>query len=650
MTIYRHFASGLVAAALALACSVLEARAATILTNWMPHGGPSGVHAVACSVDGTKLVAAGSSSEGGDWGIYTSTNSGLTWTTTSAPTNSWMSVASSADGTKLVAAAYLGFGSDGFIYTSTNSGLTWTPTSAPANSWASVASSADGTKLVAAANLYYGDGLIYASTNSGLTWTPANAPSNYWTSVASSADGTKWVAAGALIYSSANSGLTWATASAPANSWSSVASSADGTKLVAAAALLYYQLYSDGLIYTSTNSGLTWTPTGASTNVWTSVASSADGTKLVAAAPVSNGGDGFIYASTNSGLTWTPAGAPRAPWSCVVSSSDGTKLAAVFPGGMIYTYPAESQTLATPALTWTSPAAITYGTALSSNQLNATVSVPGSFAYTPPSGTVLHAGANTLSVIFTPTDTVDYSSAATSVSLVVLSAPLTVTAANASRAYGQTNPVFTGTLTGVTNWDNITATYGCSATTSSPAGTYAIVPSLADPNGRLVNYSAVTNNGTLTVIAAAPLLTWTSPAAITYGTPLSSNQLNATANVLGTFAYNPTNGVVLNTGTNILTVIFTPTDTLDYTSAIGTVSLVVWPAPPKFQSMTGAGGGFSFTWSTAPGWTYQVQYKTNLSQPGWLNLGSAMVATNAAMTAADATTNSSRFYRAVLLP
>ena len=63
---------------------------------------------------------------------------------------------------------------------------------------------------------------------------------------------------------------------------------------------------------------------------------------------------------------------------------------------------------ATPAITWPTPAAITYGTALSATQLNATGrrSVPGTFVYTPASGTVLGAGVGqTLSVTFTPTDT-----------------------------------------------------------------------------------------------------------------------------------------------------------------------------------------------------------------------------------------------------
>jgi hypothetical protein len=155
-------------------------------------------------------------------------------------------------------------------------------------------------------------------------------------------------------------------------------------------------------------------------------------------------------------------------------------------------------------ITWTNPAPMIYGTALSSNQLDAIPSVAGSLAYTPTNGTVLDTGTNALFVVFTPTDPVDYSSLTDSVNLVVSPAPLTVTAANASRPYGQTNPVFTGTITGVTNGDNITAIYSCSATAGSPVGTYPIVPSLVDPNDRQTNYTVSLVNGTLTVGETTP--------------------------------------------------------------------------------------------------------------------------------------------------
>ncbi|HEY1939352.1 MAG TPA: MBG domain-containing protein [Candidatus Angelobacter sp.] len=87
-------------------------------------------------------------------------------------------------------------------------------------------------------------------------------------------------------------------------------------------------------------------------------------------------------------------------------------------------------------------------------------------------------------------------------SLTISPSPLTVTANNATRAFGAPNPVFTGTIVGIKNADNITATYSTPATASSPAGTYPIIPALVDPTGKLSNYSVTINNGTLTVTTA----------------------------------------------------------------------------------------------------------------------------------------------------
>jgi hypothetical protein len=251
---------------------------------------------------------------------------------------------------------------------------------------------------------------------------------------------------------------------------------------------------------------------------------------------------------------------------------------------------------AAPLLSWTAPSAVTYGAALGSSQLNATANVPGSFAYDPSAGTVLNAGTNVLSVIFTPADTVDYSNATNSVSLVVAPAPLTVTASNATRAYAQANPGFTGSITGVQTGDNITATYSCGATSNSPVGPYPITPALVDPNNRQTNYTVSLSNGTLTVSMAAPLLSWSAPSAVTYPTTLDSNQLDATANVPGSFDYNPSAGTVLGPGTNTLSVLFTPADTVDYSSATGNVSLVVSLAPIALNIQL-AGDNVVLTWN-----------------------------------------------------
>ena len=126
--------------------------------------------------------------------IYTSTNSGATWSSTSSPSLWWSSVASSADGTKLVAGVG-GVGDiTGPIYKSSNSGATWTRTSAPIDAWSSLASSADGTKLVAGVGRGDITGLVYFSFDSGATWTPSSVPRDYWNFLAMSSDGTKCVA------------------------------------------------------------------------------------------------------------------------------------------------------------------------------------------------------------------------------------------------------------------------------------------------------------------------------------------------------------------------------------------------------------------------------------------------------------------------
>jgi hypothetical protein len=83
-----------------------------------------------------------------------------------------------------------------------------------------------------------------------------------------------------------------------------------------------------------------------------------------------------------------------------------------------------------------------------------------------------------LGVVFTPTDAVDYNRVTQYASLTVAKAPLAVTAHNAARAYGQANPAFTGTITGLQGLDNIMADYTCAAVPASPPGDYAIVPSL----------------------------------------------------------------------------------------------------------------------------------------------------------------------------
>jgi hypothetical protein len=110
-----------------------------------------------------------------------------------------------------------------------------------------------------------------------------------------------------------------------------------------------------------------------------------------------------------------------------------------------------------------------------------------------------------ITFVFNPTDTNDYTSVTDSFPWVVSPALLSASAAKAAMMAGQAPPAFTGTLLGVVNGDNITASYNCSDPdlSNSVPGTYAIVPTLNDPNGRLPNYTVNINDGTLTVSAGA---------------------------------------------------------------------------------------------------------------------------------------------------
>lgn len=76
-------------------------------------------------------------------------------------------------------------------------------------------------------------------------------------------------------------------------------------------------------------------------------------------------------------------------------------------------------TKANPAITWTTPVAINVGTALSSAQLNATTTMPGTLTYSPVLGTVPAAGSQTLSATFVPTDSAHYATVTSTVTLQV---------------------------------------------------------------------------------------------------------------------------------------------------------------------------------------------------------------------------------------
>ncbi len=242
----------------------------------------------------------------------------------------------------------------------------------------------------------------------------------------------------------------------------------------------------------------------------------------------------------------------------------------------------------TPVITWATPAAITYGTALSSTQLDASASVSGVFAYTPASGSTPAAGSDTLSVVFTPTDTTDYAATTATVNLTVNQAIPTVTwTTPAAITYGT---ALSATQLDATASTAGTFVYAPASGTVLTAGFQTLHVTFTPTDA--VDYTTATGTTTLTVDAAAPVITWATPAAITYGTALSGAQLDATASVPGTFVYTPAAGIVLGAGSKVLDVTFSPTDAVDYTSASAGVFLTVNKATPVI------------TWATPAAITY----------------------------------------------
>jgi sugar lactone lactonase YvrE len=235
-----------------------------------------------------------------------------------------------------------------------------------------------------------------------------------------------------------------------------------------------------------------------------------------------------------------------------------------------------SVTKAASTVSWGVPAAITYGTPLSSAQLDTTASVPGTFVYTPTLGAVEPGGADKLSVTFTPMDTVDYSTITTSVMLQVNPSTPTINwTTPAAIAYGTALTATQLNATATYNGSSVPGTFTYTPAKGAVLGAGSQALSVSFTPNNTTNYLGGSASVTLQVNPATPKIAWARPAAIVYGTALSAAQLDATSSVPGTFVYSPAVGAILNAGTQSLSVTFTPTDTVDYLTAADVVTITV---------------------------------------------------------------------------
>jgi hypothetical protein len=241
--------------------------------------------------------------------------------------------------------------------------------------------------------------------------------------------------------------------------------------------------------------------------------------------------------------------------------------------------------------------------------------------------------------------------------LTVTAAPLTVAVNSSSRAYGATNPIFSGTITGLLNADNITATYACAATPSSTVGTYSITPTLADPDGKLSNYTLISSNGTLSVTRAGLTVT-ANNASRTYGAanPVFTGAITGIQNndaITATYASTATTSSPPGTYP-IVPSLADPGNRLpNYDVTVNNGALTVTGAGvPTILSIVASGKtNIVITWSALSNSVYRVQYKSALAGTNWISLTPDVVATGSTASFTDHPgTNSQRFYRVLMNP
>jgi hypothetical protein len=328
---------------LALTSLVFTTASAQIGGVWSPAGLSASASWAFCASSSNGVICAATCvNPPASRGLYTSTDSGATWTLRNTNFYESVAVAITSNGPMLGAITnYSSDSLDGEVCFSMDLGITWTNTGIVAGGdFTSLTCSPDGKTWMAC----YSRGGSHLSTNFGVTWTPISPPAGAADSqtVCCSSDGTILAADndgqdGVSI--SVNSGATWTESFTTSdNYWTDIAMSTNGQTIIGSTEYDYDSDPNDGraLVFFSTNGGTNWTSLNYFAGFWNAVAVSADGQTMVAASIVYDVGGGFpgdvpglILTSTNSGQTWTFAPLPNTYWATVAVSGDGSTLLAL---------------------------------------------------------------------------------------------------------------------------------------------------------------------------------------------------------------------------------------------------------------------------------------------------------------------------------
>jgi uncharacterized repeat protein (TIGR01451 family) len=221
--------------------------------------------------------------------------------------------------------------------------------------------------------------------------------------------------------------------------------------------------------------------------------------------------------------------------------------------------------------------------------------------YSRTSGETVLGGPYTISASLSPSPVLsNYRITYNTAAFPITPMAATWTTNDNSKVYGtgDPSPLTTGSGSGFLTSDGVTASY--SRVLGETVGTYPVTAVLdSSVSGALSNYSITNPGATFTITPASVNVVWSNPEDITYGTPLGPTQLNATANVPGSFVYLPGAGTVLNAGPHqALTVQFTPADTTDFSipapvTVFITVSKAQLTVTANDQSKTYDGSVFS---------------------------------------------------------
>ncbi len=220
----------------------------------------------------------------------------------------------------------------------------------------------------------------------------------------------------------------------------------------------------------------------------------------------------------------------------------------------------------TPTVMSVNPVSITYGTALANTQLSghatfvvngSTVSVPGVFTYSAAAGAVLNAGnGHTIAVTFTPTDSTDYTTANSTVTVNVAKAtPIIGTVNGLNIIYGTAlaNSQLSGTVTSTVHGNSVavpgTFTYTTAAGTLLNVGNGQMEAITFTPNDT-TDFNTVSTTVAVNVAPFTPAVTVNDAGGIYNGSAFP-----ATGTVTGIA------GVDLDTPTNPTFLYYLATDT-----------------------------------------------------------------------------------------